>query len=102
VLKNSPCLSTRDSECKADEDADFWLGAAYFELQNWEFARQSFEKAAERNPKLPPAVYNVALCYVKPGYYRDAVRWYEEYLRRDPSASDRSDVETTIGKLKTH
>jgi len=78
----------------------FRLGSGYFELQNWEFARQSFEKAAELNPKLAPAAYNVGLCYVRLGYYRDAVKWYEEYLRRSPSASDRSDVEQTISRLR--
>jgi tetratricopeptide (TPR) repeat protein len=78
----------------------FRLGAAYFELQNWDFAKQSFEKAAELNPKLSPAVYNVGLCYVRLGYYREAVKWYEEYLRRNPNATDRSDVEATIRRLK--
>ena len=78
----------------------FRLGSAYFELQNWEFARQSFEKAAQLDPKLAPALYNVALCYVKLGYYKDAIKWYEEYLRRNPSTTDRAEVETTIAKLK--
>jgi tetratricopeptide (TPR) repeat protein len=78
----------------------FRLGSAYFELQNWDFAKQSFEKAAELNPKLSAAVYNVAVCYLRQGYYRDAAKWYEEYLRRNPNASDRSDVEATIRRLK--
>jgi tetratricopeptide (TPR) repeat protein len=78
----------------------FRLGSAYFELQNWEFARQSFEKAAELSHTMAPAAYNAALCYVRLGYYRDAVKWYEEYLRRNPSAPDRNDVEATIRALK--
>jgi tetratricopeptide (TPR) repeat protein len=67
----------------------FRLGSTYFELKNWDFARQSFEKAAELNPKLAAAVYNVGLCYANQGYYRDAVKRYEEYLRRNPNGSDR-------------
>lgn len=78
----------------------FRLASAYFELQNWDFARQSFEKAAEINPKLAAALYNVGLCYAKQGYYRDAAKWYEEYLRRNPNGSDRSDVEAAIKKLR--
>jgi tetratricopeptide (TPR) repeat protein len=79
----------------------FRLGSAYFELKNWDFARQSFEKAAELNPKLASAVYNVGLCYANQGYYRDAIKWYEEYLRRNPNGSDRSDVEAAIRRLKS-
>jgi tetratricopeptide (TPR) repeat protein len=78
----------------------FRLASAYFELQDWEFARQSFQKSAELNPKMFASIYNVALCYSKLGYYRDAITWYEEYLRRNPNASDRTDVEATIKTLK--
>jgi tetratricopeptide (TPR) repeat protein len=79
----------------------FRLASAYFELQNWEFARQSFQKSAELNPKMFASIYNVALCYSKLGYYRDAITWYEEYLRQNPNARDRSDVEATIKTLKS-
>jgi tetratricopeptide (TPR) repeat protein len=58
------------------------------------------EKASELDSTMAPAAYNVGLCYVKLGYYREAPRWYEEYLRRNPTAQDRAEVETTIKKLK--
>lgn len=78
----------------------FRLGMAYFDTENWEFARQSFQKAAELNPKDPAAPYNVALCFQRLGLYIDAAHWYEEVLRRDPNRSDRDDLLNLIRILK--
>jgi len=38
----------------------FHLGSAYFQTENWQFAQQSFEKAAELMPTSDPSAYNVA------------------------------------------
>jgi tetratricopeptide (TPR) repeat protein len=74
----------------------FHLGSAYFSLENWNFAIQSFEKAAELNPQEPASAYNAALCHSKLRHWGDAVRWYREYLKRSPAADDRSQVLETI------
>jgi hypothetical protein len=39
----------------------FHLGSAYFETENWQFAKQSYEKAAELMPYSDGSAYNVAL-----------------------------------------
>lgn len=78
----------------------FKLGSAYFDVENWEFARQSFEKAAQLNPKDSAAPYNVALCLVRLGYYRDAAIWYEEVLRRDPNHRNREEILSRIQVLR--
>jgi tetratricopeptide (TPR) repeat protein len=78
----------------------FNLGSAYFSLENWSFALQSYEKAAELNPKEPASAYNVALCHSKLHQWSDAVSWYEEYLKRNPDASDKAKVLETIRILK--
>lgn len=74
----------------------FNLGAAYFEVGNWEFARQSYEKAAQLNSTDSTAPYNVALCLGRLGYYRDAASWYEEVLRRNPSHPKKNDILSMI------
>src|SRR5439155_17647802 len=56
----------------------FHLGSANFETENWQFARQSFEKAAELMPNSDASAYNVALCLRRQGLFLDAVHWYEE------------------------
>jgi tetratricopeptide (TPR) repeat protein len=78
----------------------FRLGNAYFATENWEFARQSFEKAAELAPKDPASAYNVGLCLQRLGLNMDAAHWFEEVLRRDPNWSDRDDLLNKIRILK--
>jgi cytochrome c-type biogenesis protein CcmH/NrfG len=47
----------------------FHLGSAYFATENWQFALQSFEKAAQLDPKEESAPYNAALCALRLGYF---------------------------------
>jgi tetratricopeptide (TPR) repeat protein len=77
----------------------FRLGNSYFELENWEFAMQSFEKAAELEPSDTAAPYNVAVCNERLGYRVDAARWYREVLHRDPHYPDRASIERRITQL---
>jgi tetratricopeptide (TPR) repeat protein len=78
----------------------FHLGSAYFETENWQFARQSFEKAAELMPSSDPSAYNVALCLTKQSLFVDAAQWYEEALRRNPNRSDKQDILKRISILR--
>src|SRR3974377_675686 len=50
----------------------FTLASAYFESGNWRAAAQSYEKAAEMDPKDDAAPYNIAPCYARLGHYPDA------------------------------
>jgi tetratricopeptide (TPR) repeat protein len=78
----------------------FHLGYAYFETENWQFARQSYEKAAELMPNSDAAPYNVALCFQRLGLYLDAARWYEEVLRRNPNRAEKQDILRRISILR--
>jgi tetratricopeptide (TPR) repeat protein len=78
----------------------FRLGYAYFEVENWEFSRQSYEKAAELNPLDAAAAFNVALSFARLGYYRDAAKWLEEVLRREPNHRDRQEIVSRIQLLR--
>jgi tetratricopeptide (TPR) repeat protein len=78
----------------------FTLGSAYFQLENWELSRQSFEKAAELDKTDFAAPYNIALCFTNLGYSRDAANWYEEALRRDPNNAKRTDILARIQALR--
>jgi tetratricopeptide (TPR) repeat protein len=78
----------------------FRLGSAYSGVENWEFARQSFEKAAQLSPKDDAAAYNVAICLARLGYYSDAAGWYEEVLRRNPGHRDRQEILRRIRLLR--
>jgi tetratricopeptide (TPR) repeat protein len=78
----------------------FHLGSGYFETENWQFAQQSYEKAAELMPNSDAAAYNVALCLGRLGLYRDAAHWYEEALRRNPNRTDKQDLLDMISTLR--
>jgi tetratricopeptide (TPR) repeat protein len=78
----------------------FNLGSAYFQTENWQFAKQSFEKAAELLPTSDSSAYNVALCLHRLGVYLDAAHWYEEALRRNPNRTDKQDILNLISLLR--
>jgi tetratricopeptide (TPR) repeat protein len=79
----------------------FTLGSAYFDIEDWRNAEQSFRKAAELAPTDSAAAYNVALCLARQGYYHDAATWYEEVLRRNPRHQERDEILQKIRVLKS-
>ena len=78
----------------------FHLGSAYFETENWQFAQQSFSKAAEILPTSDASAYNVALCFQHLGLLLDSAHWYEEVLRRNPNRRDKQDILNLISTLR--
>ena len=78
----------------------FHLGSAYFATENWQFAKQSYEKAAELAPDDDAAAYNVAVCFQRLALYLDSAHWYEEALRRNPKRTDKQDLLNLISILR--
>jgi tetratricopeptide (TPR) repeat protein len=78
----------------------FTLGTSYFKTENWELARQSYEKAAELDTTDDAAAYNVAVCLARQSYFNDAAHWYEEALRRNPKRNDADDLRQRIKTLR--
>jgi tetratricopeptide (TPR) repeat protein len=78
----------------------FTLGSGYFGIENWESARQSFEKASQFDPTDADAAYNVAVCLARLSMFRDAATWYEEVLRRNPNYPDKGDILRRIESLR--
>jgi tetratricopeptide (TPR) repeat protein len=77
----------------------FTLGAAHFRLEQWPEAVQAFTKAAELSPDDPASAYNVAVSLYNSRYYREAIRWYRETLRRDPNRPDKTEILRMIDEL---
>jgi tetratricopeptide (TPR) repeat protein len=80
-------------------DDHFNLGSAYFSVENWSSAEISFRKAAELDPSSFAAAYNVALCLQRQGYSGDAVQWYRDSLKRNPSPEEKLEVQNAISRL---
>jgi tetratricopeptide (TPR) repeat protein len=74
----------------------FAAGSAYFKLNEWSKCARAFERAAELNTGDVAAPYNVGLCLSRQGFYKDAARWMETALRRNPGRADRAQIEEMI------
>jgi tetratricopeptide (TPR) repeat protein len=77
----------------------FRLGTAYFELEQWKSAEDSFQNAFRQDPKLENAAYNIALCLQHEGYKVDAAQWYRKVLKINPNREDKADILKKIEAL---
>jgi tetratricopeptide (TPR) repeat protein len=84
-----------------DSSVDFALGAAYFGQKKWGLAKQAFENAARLDTSDDAAAYNVAVSFFNDRFYREAIPWYQEALRRSPKRKDRDLILARIEELKT-
>jgi tetratricopeptide (TPR) repeat protein len=78
----------------------FTLGSGYFGVEDWESARQSYEKASELDQTNAAAAYNVAVCLARLSLFHDAASWYEEVLKRDPNYPQKDDIRSRIQSLR--
>jgi tetratricopeptide (TPR) repeat protein len=83
--------ATLDGDASVHND----LGVAYLEkggdsveerAVNASRARQEFEAALDREPAFAPAVYNLALLYVRQGLGAEAEAQQRRYLELDPDS----------------
>ncbi len=74
-------------------------GRKRFARGDYEAAIEEFKAAFDIKPK-PAALFNIAKSFEKMTRYEEAIDHYQQYLDLDPTATDRSDVEETIKRLK--
>ena len=57
-------------------------GLAYYRMQDaWDLAIEHYKEAYRYNPKFISALSTIAYCYQQKKDYRQAVEWYEKYLK---------------------
>lgn len=57
-------------------------GLAYYRLQDsWDQAIEHYKEAYRYNPKFISALSTVAYCYQQKKQYKQAIEWYEKYLK---------------------
>jgi len=92
--------SLKESQDMYDLSAShFRIAYCNDELGNIEGAIEHYIKSNEYVP-YPNTYYNLALDYERLGKNEDAIKCYQEYLKLDPQAPDRKDVEGYIASLK--
>ncbi len=74
----------------------FTAGNAAFDLRDFIAAERYFRRAVELDPAGSGAVFNVALCLELQGFRNDAAVWYRRYLKLDPGAENRPEVERKL------
>lgn len=90
------------SLAEADTDAEAYdmLGQALGAQQQWIPAAEALMEAARIDSTNPYPAFNAGISFENAGRYADALRWYEEALRRNPNMKERDQVRAAIAKLK--
>jgi hypothetical protein len=99
VAHSQPARNDPKNEATASAKANFKQGTVYYNLNRYKEALVEFEAAYLAQPD-PAFLFNIAQCHRKMGNTADAVRFYRTYLREDPKAANRVEVEKRIGELE--
>ncbi len=86
-------------EAKARAKVHFERGIAAYKEGRFKDAIDAFLDAHEQYPS-PVLSFNTARAYEKMGDSAGALRFYREYLRQSPTASDRTTVEQRVAELE--
>jgi tetratricopeptide (TPR) repeat protein len=73
-------LNQHLSQSPRDYDANFYLGNAYFQKEDWKQAERSYRKAYQRKPK-PEVIYQLGLTYLNLGELDKAASYAEEGVK---------------------
>lgn len=86
----------------ADTDAEAYdmLGQALGAQKQWIPAAEALMEAARIDSTNPYPAFNAGVSFENAGRPADALRWYEEALRRNPNMKERDRVVALIRKLK--
>ena len=68
----------------ANFSAHFGIASCYYDQQNWTYAKNWWEKAAEINPKSSASLYNIGMAYFKMQAYALAKTYFKKTLDIDP------------------
>jgi tetratricopeptide (TPR) repeat protein len=86
-------------EDKESERIHFEAAKKLYKNDKYSEALELFMKAYARYPK-PEILYNIGKCYDKLGDYKNAIKFYEQYILLNPKAEDKAEVEELIKNLK--
>ncbi len=89
-------VETRRSEAKRW----FARGVEYYRAARYPEAVSAFLEADKQVPS-PALSFNIARAYEQLGDTSSTLRWYRDYLRRDPDARNAADVKDRINALAT-
>src|SRR5688572_6655498 len=96
LLVVAPAQAQTDADAQARAHYDRAL--VHYNLSEWDEAIREFKKAYELS-KAPGLLFNIAQAYRLQGNKRMVLSSYKSYLRLDPGAPNRAEVEARIAEL---
>jgi tetratricopeptide (TPR) repeat protein len=101
VLTLAACAATAHAASSDDEEArvHYERGQAKYNIADFDAAIDEFKQSYELS-KAPRLLFNIAQAYRLKKDWERALYFYNTYLRNDPKAPNREDVETRIDEMK--
>jgi tetratricopeptide (TPR) repeat protein len=95
----APARAQQAPDAEARARGHYDRGLTLYNLSKWDDAIDEFKKAYELS-KAPGLIFNIAQAYRLKGDAAQALKSYRSYLRLDPSAPNRGEVEKRIAELE--
>jgi hypothetical protein len=73
-------------------------GMAHFQLEEWDAAIEEWQNGFRAKP-VPQFLYNIAQAYRLSKRYDKALSYYQKYLRMDPKAPNKAEVDRHVTQL---
>jgi tetratricopeptide (TPR) repeat protein len=100
LLVAAPAVVHAEDDPKMTEaEEHFSRGLTHYKLGEFDEAITEFKKAYELSNE-PVILFNIAQAYRLKEDYKNALYFYRTYLREEPDASNRADVEKWISELE--
>jgi len=88
------------------DNAFYWIGRSYFELNEWKKAEESFRKVLtryEHRPtsqgyKTPDSIYMLGKLQLQQNFEQRAVYYFEELIKRFPGSAAARNAERDLGR----
>ena len=103
ILVGALCLTAGVASAKDDVNQareHYKRGTTLYDLGKYPEAIAEFQQAYEIKDD-PVLLYNIAQSYRLSNSYQDALRFYRTYLRKNPKAVNRDEVEQKIADMET-
>jgi hypothetical protein len=88
------------AEDKNAARAAYAEGRRHYDLNEFTPALEAFKRAYVAFED-PVFLFNIAQCHRQLGHREDAIKFYRSYLRNQPDAANRDEVNATIAKLES-
>ncbi len=99
-------FTTRFPDNIDSDNAFYWIGRAYFELNEWEKAEESFRKVLTRYEHLPTSqgyktsdsIYMLGKLQLQKNLEQRAIYYFEEVIKRFPGSAAARNAERDLGR----